>query len=260
MSKRYPAGDPSEGGLAGWQAMSTVADREAAGGGWTLVVPVKALDRAKSRLADALPPVGRRELVLAMATDVLRTCAATPGVARVRVVTSDPAVGILARRLGLEVVGDPASTAGAPGSDPLNAALASALHGVTGPVGVVTADLPELRPDHLAAILVAAARHPHSVVPDHHGAGTTMAFWTGPRHSRIPRFGAGSASRHLGEGGAVALRDADPSGAAGRDVDTPEDLVGLGHRSVGRATAATLRTRSASPGPHAAGVSATMVP
>ncbi|MBB1050764.1 2-phospho-L-lactate guanylyltransferase, partial [Dietzia sp. CW19] len=72
--------------------MSTVSGHGATDGGWTIVVPVKALDRAKSRLARALPASDRRALALAMAADVFRTCVATPGVSRVRVVTSDPDV------------------------------------------------------------------------------------------------------------------------------------------------------------------------
>lgn len=227
--------------------------------GWTIVVPVKTLDRAKSRLGPALDPQARRALVLAMATDVLDTCLATDGVARVRVVTDDPAVAALARDRGLEVVADPPSPAAA---DPLNPALAAALATAPGPVGVVTADLPELRPEHLARLLRTAARHPHAVLPDHRGAGTTMAFWTAGviGAARVPRFGTDSASRHLHEGGAVSLSDADPSGAAARDVDTPADLAGLSPARVGDATAAVLVALAGTLPPHAADVSVTMVP
>ena len=237
----------------GWTVDTRAVD------GWTIVVPVKGLDRAKSRLAPALPPADRRALVLAMAADVLAACAATPGVSRVRVVSSDPDVGELARRLGLQFRTEPATAPGRGGEDPLNRALAHAIGDVAGPVGVVTADLPELGPRDLARVLAAAAEHPHSVVPDHQGAGTTMAFWTGPGSPRVPRFGVDSAARHRSLGGAVVLADADPSGTAGRDVDTPDDLAALEGRAVGPATAAALRAPGA---PHVArtpGVSATMV-
>ncbi|MEH6818625.1 MAG: 2-phospho-L-lactate guanylyltransferase [Dietzia psychralcaliphila] len=257
MSKRYPARRARAALLAGWRAMKTVAGHGATNGGWTIVVPVKALDRAKSRLARALHAPARRALVLAMATDVLRTCVATPGVARVRVVTSDPDVAALARRLRIEIVPEPVGAADRSGGDPLNAALTEAIRGVPGPVGVVTADLPELRAPQLARVLAAAAGHAHSMVPDHGGAGTTMAFWTGPAGARIPRFGPDSAARHLSEGGAVPLDEV--SGAAGRDVDTPEDVLALAERAVGEATAAVLRTPSVAQGAHSAGVSATMV-
>ncbi len=247
-------------------------ERETPDEGWTLVVPVKSLDRAKTRLASVLEPSDRRALVLAMATDVLDACLAAPDVARVRVVSSDPEVARLAQGRAscdgspharerwqpvLEIVPEPAAVDGV---DPLNAALSAALSGVTGPAGVVAADLPELRAGHLCAVLGTAARHAHSVVPDHHGVGTTMAFWTGPNPERVPRFGTGSASRHLGEGGAIALGDVDPSGAIGRDVDTPGDLDALTGRPVGPATARALDAVSGGLPPLGERVSATMVP
>lgn len=243
--------------------MSTTVGREASrdesADGWTIVVPVKALDRAKSRLGDVLPRPARRALVLAMARDVLDACSATPGVVRVRVVTSDPEVSALAEGLGIEVVAEP-SLAMDTDADRLNAALSAALVGVVGPAGVVTADLAELRSHHLARVLAEAAEHRHSTVPDHRGVGTTMAFWTSPQGPRIPRFGTASAAKYVTEGRAVPLSDADPSGSARRDVDTAEDLSDLAGRPVGRATSAALRehcpTQSAPP----TGVCATMVP
>lgn len=238
--------------------MSTQTGR-GADGGWTLVVPVKALDRAKGRLAPTLSAPARGALVLAMATDVLRACLAAPGVARVRVVTSDSEVAALARGLGVEVVPEPDRAGGSSGADPLNSALTAGIRGVPGPVGVVAADLPELRADTLGRVLAAAARHRHAIVPDHRGAGTTMAFWTGPGEDRIPRFGPDSAARHLTEGGAVPLTDADPTGATGRDIDTPGDLTALVGRDVGAATTAALRAPSAVSGARPVGGSATMV-
>lgn len=226
--------------------------------GWTIVVPVKDLGRAKSRLAAVASASVRRTLVLAMATDVLTACVATPGVSRVRVVTSDPDVAALADEMGLETVSDPSPPADS-GVDPLNTALTAGLDGVPGPVGVVAADLPELRPGLLGRVLAQAARHRHSTVPDHRGAGTTMAFWTGPEESRIPRFGSGSAARYQVEGGAVPLSSADPTGAVGRDVDTPEDLAALSRRPVGPATGTALGEYSRSLSTPLTGVCATMV-
>lgn len=256
MRKRYPAPFASEGRLAGWVTMSTPTGPGATLDEWTIVVPVKTLDRAKTRLIRALSPSGRRALVLAMASDVLATCARTPGVTRVLVATSDPEIAALVGRLDLELFAEPPE---AVTGDPLNAALEAAIHGTTGPVGVVTADLPELRPAHLERVLGAAARHLHSTVPDHRASGTTMAFWTDPGAARVPRFGAGSAARFRSAGGAVSLADVDPGGATRRDVDTPEDLAALSGRPVGVATSAALREHA---GPHSTpgpGVSATMV-
>lgn len=227
---------------------------------WTLLVPVKPLDLAKTRLAPAVGRSGRRSLVLAMAVDVLTACADTPGVSDVRVLTSDPEVRGLARRLGLVAVPDPEPTGGESGAEPLNRALEAALADVDGAVGVVTADLPELRPATLGRILHEAAHHRHSVVPDHLGAGTTMAFWTASAADREPLFGADSAARFRLEGGAVSLAGIDPSGGSGRDVDTPEDLAALPRRPVAGATARALRQHTGPDATPAGGLSATMVP
>src|SRR5580698_1201871 len=90
---------------------------------WTVLLPVKVLARAKSRLA-VLAGDRRRELALALAADTVAAVLACPAVARVVVVT-DPPVGR----------GDPDGTRGTsgpsePGSlsdlgvqDLLNAAL-----------------------------------------------------------------------------------------------------------------------------------------
>lgn len=121
----------------------------------------------------------------------------------------------------------------------------------------MTADLPELLPVQLADILARAVVHPHSMVTDHRGVGTTMAFWTGPATSRVSRFGAGSAGRFRTDGGAVTLP---VPGHASRDVDTPGDLSALATREVGRATAGVLRRASVTLPTRPDGVSATMVP
>src|SRR5918992_2153397 len=44
-----------------------------------IVVPVKSLERAKSRLSEALRPLERAALTLAMLEDVLDACLAQPG-------------------------------------------------------------------------------------------------------------------------------------------------------------------------------------
>jgi len=57
---------------------------------WSLVIPVKVLARAKSRLAGLAGPA-REELALAMAADTVSAAAACPVVAAVLVVTDDAA-------------------------------------------------------------------------------------------------------------------------------------------------------------------------
>ncbi|MCD2261630.1 2-phospho-L-lactate guanylyltransferase [Dietzia aurantiaca] len=219
--------------------MNAVGGRERTGDGWTIVVPVKSLDRAKSRLGSTLSPDSRRGLVVAMTTDVVTACLHSQQVGRVRIVSSDPEIAVLADRLGTEFV---AETPPDPGTDvdPLNAALTEALAGLTGRVAVVAADLPELDAQSLTRVLDSAAGHPHSVVVDHRGEGTTMAFWAGGA-ARVCRFGPRSAERYRIEGGATVLDlDDTARGAASRDVDIPEDVVRLAGRRVGAATARAL--------------------
>ena len=72
---------------------------------WALVIPVKPLDRAKSRLAGLAGP-RRGELALAMAADTVRALLASPAVAVVIVVTDDAAAGAELGALGAVVIPD----------------------------------------------------------------------------------------------------------------------------------------------------------
>lgn len=111
------------------------------------VVPVKDLDRTKSRLSAVLTASGRRALTLAMLRDVLRALLAAPCVDRVLVVSRDPAVWAAAGALG---AGAFAETAGS-----LNGALEEVAASLSpgDRLLVVPADLPLLRPDDVRFLL-----------------------------------------------------------------------------------------------------------
>jgi 2-phospho-L-lactate guanylyltransferase len=189
-----------------------------------LVVPVKTLDRAKTRLTSATggDPVSHAALALALAMDTVSAALNTPGVRRVVAVTSDPAVAAEMAALGVESVPEPAE----PG---LNAALehgARALRAAR--VGALQADLPALRSSELQAALEAAGDR-RAFVPDRQGTGTTLLL-AAPGGDLDPRFGVGSAGQHR-ISGAIALFGPWPSLRC--DVDTEEDLrlaqtLGLG--------------------------------
>src|SRR5260370_246745 len=72
---------------------------------WSLVVPVKVLARAKSRLAALAGPV-RPALALAVAADTVRAALGCPRVRHVIVVTGDELAAEGVGRLGAVVVGD----------------------------------------------------------------------------------------------------------------------------------------------------------
>ncbi|HEU4397637.1 MAG TPA: 2-phospho-L-lactate guanylyltransferase [Actinomycetota bacterium] len=178
------------------------------------LVPVKALAAAKGRLAPWLSPLERRLLAIAMFEDVVAALQATPGLAAPLVVSPDREMWRRAEAIGCRVVEEPA------GGEGLNAALARAA-GNAGDDGllVVAADLPLASAAGLRRVLKAAALAPVVVVPSHDGDGTNVLAWREPA-SFAPRFGPGSATRHLSVPGAVRVDD--PQLAM--DVDTVEDL------------------------------------
>ncbi|MGC1569858.1 MAG: hypothetical protein WA794_27885, partial [Trebonia sp.] len=71
---------------------------------WTVVLPVKVLARAKSRLA-LLAGARRADLALALASDTVSAVVACPDVTRVLVVTSDAKAGSRLAALGAIVAG-----------------------------------------------------------------------------------------------------------------------------------------------------------
>ncbi len=197
---------------------------------WSLVVPLKVLAQAKSRLT-VLPAAGRAELALAMAADTVAAAVAAATVRTVLVITDDTVVCAEMERLGALVLADePASG--------LNEALTFGAgyareqwpeRGVAGLAG----DLPALRPGELATALRAVAPRERAFVPDADGTGTTL-YAAAPGGSFEPLFGVASASRHRAAG--AEELEFPVSAGLRRDVDTADDLrraaaIGLGPRT-----------------------------
>jgi 2-phospho-L-lactate guanylyltransferase len=188
--------------------------------GASLVVLAKDSRAAKTRLQ--LPREEARRLALRLAASTVRAGLAAETVSAVLVVTSDPDIARDAREAGAEVVAEP---------HPLGMNRAAVLGRrralearPDAPVAVTVADLPELHPDDLDAVVgeFLATGSP-LYVPDHEGTGTTFLVHGA---ERCPGFGFGrhSAAMHhrLGYGRAatcpLSLR---------RDLDTAEDLAVL---------------------------------
>ncbi|MGS2614766.1 2-phospho-L-lactate guanylyltransferase [Micromonospora sp. LZ34] len=203
---------------------------------WTVVVPVKRLAAAKSRLRGALAGVPHEELALALAADTVAAVRACPAAAEVLVVTDDARVARTARDAGARVLPD------RPGAG-LNAAFrhgASAARG--GWVAGLTADLPALRPAELAEALRAVCAGPPGVrrfVADAPGGGTVLLA-APPGVPLDPRFGVGSAAAHAASG-ALPLTGSWPS--LRRDVDTADDLAAAARLGLGPRTAALAAAR-----------------
>ena len=194
---------------------------------WGVVVPVKRLEVAKSRLA----PFGDRQrqaLALAFAADVVVAAAV---VADVLVVTDDPVAADLLARLGARVVPDDPDAG-------LNPALehgAELLRPHVEGVATLSSDLPALRAPDLAAALRQVAPGGRGFVADRAGTGTTLLA-AGAGAALSPSYGPGSCAAHLASG-AVRLVAAE---SLRLDVDTPNDLAAAVALGVGPHTAQLL--------------------
>lgn len=207
---------------------------------WSVIIPVKRPDVAKSRLADAVGEV-RPELARAFAADTLIAVLASPRVNRAVVVTDDPAVAAEATEAGALVVED-APAAG------LNAALrhgatalAAQYAGQSGGLVALAADLPALRTEELDRCLDAAADHPTAIVSDAAGTGTTMFTAVSPADFQ-PHFGGRSRAAHR-SAGTVEIDRADVPSVR-RDVDTAVDLWDAQRLGLGPRSAALLNPRA----------------
>jgi 2-phospho-L-lactate guanylyltransferase len=217
-----------------------------------LVVPVKRLHEAKSRLRGAADrgagdADAHARLTLALAHDTVAAVRAARLVRRLLVVSADPTVASELARIGVQVVAD--------GPEPgLNAAYE---HGAallraddpTTPVGALQADLPALLPAELdeaiTAFVAGGARR--AFVADAEGTGTSLLLVAGGEPLE-PRFGTGSAQAHV-RGGAVALAGAWPG--LRRDVDTSSDLSAATDLGLGEHTRTVLAVPTGpSSGPH----------
>ncbi|MFF4660053.1 2-phospho-L-lactate guanylyltransferase [Streptomyces sp. NPDC001381] len=222
---------------------------------WSVVIPLKPLALAKSRLADTAADGLRPGLALAFAEDTVAAALACAAVGDVVVVTDDTLAGHTLAALGARVVPD------GPGAG-LNAALAYGAAAVRrarpdAAVAALNADLPALRPPELSRVLNAAAEFPRAFLADAAAIGTTLLA-VSPGRELLPAFGPDSRSRHRASGAAELILTAVDS--VRQDVDTGEDLraalsLGVGPRTA--AAAARLlglsggpgRRRAAAPGP-----------
>lgn len=202
---------------------------------WSLVIPVKRLAAAKSRLVP-LPTARRADLALAFVHDCVTAALAAPQVEQVIVVTADDEAAERLGRLGARIAREPEASNGL---DRLNAAILfgagrSRAERPDLRVGALTGDLPSLRTEELSAVLqLGAAITGRSFVPDAAGTGTTLLL-AAEDGTLDPRFGANSRAQHARSGAAELF-------AVGRsvrqDVDTLADLEAALRLGVGVHTA-----------------------
>jgi 2-phospho-L-lactate guanylyltransferase len=197
-----------------------------------LIIAVKRLTAAKTRLAPVFSARTRENVVLAMLVDTLGAAARVGSLRSISVITPDEAAAAAAIELGAEVLADPTPEGH---SDPLNNAITAAERAIAGSfsnIVVLQGDLPALQTQELSEAIAAARHHRRSFVADRLGTGTSALFTFGA--GLDPQFGPDSSARHR-RSGAIELTGAWPGLRC--DVDTPADLAVARRLGVGAATA-----------------------
>jgi 2-phospho-L-lactate guanylyltransferase len=200
-----------------------------------LVIAVKRLAAAKTRLAPVFSAATRESVVLAMMIDTIKAALAVPALQTVTVVTPDRIAAEAAQELGALALEDPTPDGH---RNPLNNAIVAAeavVREYTPNIVVLQGDLPALQPQELAEAIVAARGYHRSFVGDRHGTGTSALFAFGVPLE--PEFGTDSARRHA-HSGAIELTGAWPGLRC--DIDTPDDLMVARRLGVGAATSQAI--------------------
>ncbi|MBV8824841.1 MAG: 2-phospho-L-lactate guanylyltransferase [Hyphomicrobiales bacterium] len=187
------------------------------------VVPIKATADAKQRLGNAVAPMLRPRIALAMAEDVLAALAASAALAGIFVVTIDAAASALAGRYGAHVL-----TEGA--RDGQTGAVAAAARRLArerrGAILTIPGDLPLVTPDEIAQIIAAHERTPDFVIAPAHDERGSNAILCAPPDAVPLKFGDDSFLPHLDAARRAGL---EPKilrlPGVGLDIDNPADLA-----------------------------------
>ena len=199
-----------------------------------IAIPVKSLDRAKTRLAGVLTPLERGALTLAMLEDVLDAALAV-GNWHVWVVSPDEAIlEVAARRRARPVPEERGTLAGA-----VRTAQDTADDEDANALAVLLGDLPLVTPPALAKALRTIG--PVVACPARSDGGTNLLLRRPPRVITA-RFGSNSFSKHQKVASDLGLPFAEVrSPEIGFDLDRPEDILELMARGPKTRTALVCR-------------------
>lgn len=185
-----------------------------------VIVPVKRLDNAKSRLSSLLTDDERKQFCLKMLEDVLRTVKSTRRIHQTVVVSRDPAVLRIAEAFGVAYLKE--------GKTGLNEAVSEAIgwcveRGATSVI-VLPADIPLVMPTDLNRMLSLGKRASMVISSSRSGKGTNALLLT-PPNANPTFYGPNSFQRHIQEAlkQKISLRKL-RSPRIALDVDTVEDL------------------------------------
>ncbi len=155
------------------------------------LLPVKALDRAKARLAPGFGDAQRREVAKALLDDALALCLSADFL-EWWVVSDDEEVSARASAVGLRTVAD----RGTGLNDAIRAGTDEALAAGAGSVTVIPCDVPLAYRGDLVDLLDTGATSDVVLVPSGDDGGTNGLFLSPPDLIE-PAFGPGSLRRHI---------------------------------------------------------------
>ncbi len=187
------------------------------------IVPLKSLEAAKQRLASLLSASERRDLMLAMARDVLSALCRSKALTGILIVSRTPEADALAQTFGTERFSE------SPDAD-LPAALTQASthlmeHFGANGVMIVPADIPLLCPDEIDSIL--AGHDQVTVVPDSENLGTNCLICSPPDVIDLV-FDGKSFKPHVDAAFERGITPRiEPCGSFALDIDTANDLRAL---------------------------------
>ena len=188
------------------------------------IVPIGALENAKSRLGGSLDAEERRDLVDTMIYRTVRAALATPGIAETLVVSPDREALAQADRLGARTMRQRGQGLNAG----IREARDDAIAGGADAVMILPIDLPLVSPAALAQLVaplgVVGERPLVVLAPDRHHRGTN-GLLLAPPDAIEPSFGGDSRAAHEACAQDSGARYVELDGPLSLDLDTPDDLL-----------------------------------
>jgi len=188
------------------------------------IVPIGALENAKSRRCGSLDAEERRDLVDAMIERTLWATTATPAIAETLVVSPDREALAQADRLGARTMRQRGQGLNAG----IREARDDAIAGGADAVMIVPIDLPLVSPAALAQLVaplgVVGQRPLVVLAPDRHHRGTN-GLLLAPPDAIEPSFGGDSRAAHEACARDAGARYVELDGPLSLDLDTPDDLL-----------------------------------
>ena len=188
-----------------------------------VVIPIRGLEDAKSRLGQALDAEERRDLVTRLLERTIVAARAAGRVDAVVVVSPDQATLELAESAGARALPQRGRGLNCAVEEGRDLAVAEGVRALL----VLPADLPFVDGEALDALISAADVDDDPIValvPDRHGRGTN-ALYLRPPDVIASAFGGDSRVAHAQRAKAAGARYLERDGPLGIDVDTPDDLL-----------------------------------